>query len=123
MSADPYSMKGMYTSQSGVNLAFETGKMVNGSVLIAFDDGRSSGIAKLGLKTGINKDGSMFYVTTEEFDTFKDTVVNTSNQWNVKNRAGVEVTLPGTWTKTSSGGRRRTSRKSRKSRKSLRRRR
>ena len=115
MSADPYSMKGMYTSQSGVNLAFETGKMVNGSVLIAFDDGRSSGIAKLGLKTGINKDGSMFYVTTEEFDTFKDTVVNTSNQWNVKNRAGVEVTLPGTWTKTSSGGRRRTSRKSRKS--------
>jgi len=115
MSADPYLIKGMYTSEEGKGVEFQTGKMSNGSILVIFTNEIPEGIGSLGLKSGVNFDGLLFYVTTDEFDTFKNTVVNTSNQWNVKNRAGGLVTIPGTWTKTSSGGRRRTSRKSRKS--------
>jgi hypothetical protein len=123
MSADPYLIKGMYSSEEGKGVEFETAKMSNGSILVIFTNEIPEGIGSLGLKSGVNFDGLLFYVTTDEFDTFKNTVVDKGVSWEVAKRAGGLVTIPGTWTKTSSGGRRRTSRKSRKSRKSLRRRR
>lgn len=114
-------LSGTYDSGSGSGkvLEFDMDKLPDGRAVLAFRTGFSATISKLRLKTGIPQmDGSMFYVSSAEFEDFKNNVLGKGVPWMVTKRDGTPVEIPGTWN-TMSGGRRAKSRKSRKSRKSL----
>ena len=109
-------LSGTYDSGSGSGkvLEFDMENLPDGRAVLAFRTGRSATIARLGLMAG-PMSGMMFYVSSAEFEDFKNNVLGKGKQWVVTKEDGASVEIPGTWN-TVSGGRRANSRKS-KSRK------
>jgi hypothetical protein len=109
-------------SRSEIAIPFLMEDLPNGTAMINLS-GYSATIANLKLRTTLP--GKMFFVTSDDFLTFKNQVLNTRNQWYVQNQAGEHVTIPGTWSGTVGGGKKRRKtgkfRKSRKSRRTRRR--
>jgi len=118
-------IRGTYSSGSTSEkaLPFHMEDLPNGTAMVQFD-GYSKTIAGLKLRE-TSGPGIMFFVTSDEFLTFKNQVLNTTNQWYVQNRAGQGTTIPGTWSGAVGGGKKRRKtgkfRKSRKNRRTCRR--
>jgi len=120
-------MQGTYT-EAGLPFQYDMTDLRNGNIIVAINNAFSEALYRLRLRPSKpggsdggsegGSDGKYFFVTNSEFEHFKKYVVNTSNEWKVRDGLGNLVTIPGTWTSTSSGGRRRMSRNSRMSRKS-----
>jgi hypothetical protein len=111
-------LSGIYASGSGLPMKFVMEDLPNGTAMINLS-GTSQTIASLKLRTTLP--GKMFFVTSDDFLTFKNNVFNKGTQWYVQNQAKEYVTIPGTWSSAMPGGkRRRKTGKSRKSRKNRR---
>jgi len=119
---------GTYVSQSYVELPYTMCLQQRGSdfkVQVKLT-GRSSGIERadlVGYGQSVSDNSSTFWVTEDEYNIFRTQVFNKEGvQWEVYNRYGDLVTIPGTWkTEVIRGARRlRKLRKSRRNRRSKR---
>lgn len=88
-------LSGTYISMSGINLSFEIGQ-VSERYMVSLD-GRSKGIAGAtsdrapGWKGAI---GSAFWVTLDEFENFRNNVLDKNVEWLLVDGKSV----PGVWT-------------------------
>jgi len=99
-------IRGTYTSgsRSETAIPFLMEDLPNGTAMINLS-GYSTTIAGLKLRTTLP--GKMFFVTSDDFLTFKNQVLNTTNQWYVQNQAGQHITIPGTCSGTVGGRKKR----------------
>jgi len=90
-------MSGTYISMSGIKLPFEIGPVSERYLMCL--DGRSKGIADAtsdrapGWKGAI---GSAFWVTADEFENFRNNVLDKNIEWSIWK--GENTVLPGVWT-------------------------
>ena len=86
-------ISGIYISSSGLKLPFEIGAV--GDRFIISLEGRSKGVANVtadrapGWKGAV---GSAFWVTTDEFENFRNNVLDKNIEWQLG-----ETIVPGIW--------------------------
>lgn len=115
------SITGTYTSAEGQAIGFNMIGEKGEKKLIVFElQGYSKALDDLNLGRVIYKmrvipNGHYITLQNESIERFKDEVLDKGTQWTVKDKNGNEKTIPGTWSSTAKGGKRRGSMKRRRS--------